>query len=51
MFIYCDMPDSRVVGDTTASLLVSVLNSNRHLAFGDVVMIRFTKINYYLVAK
>ena len=46
IFIYCDMLDSRVVGDTTVSLLASVPNSNRRLSFGEVVTTRFPKIKY-----
>ena len=51
MFIYCDMLDSRVVGDTTALLLATVPNSNRCLSIGEVVTTRFVKIRYYPVAK
>ena len=34
MFIYCDILDSRFVDNATASLLVSIPNSNRRLSFG-----------------
>ena len=51
MFIYCDTLDTRVVGDTSASLLATLPNSHRHLAFGDVVTTSLSKIRYYPVAK
>ena len=51
MFIYCDALDTRVVGDTSTSLLVTLLNNHRHLAFVDVVTTMLAKIRYYPEAK
>ena len=51
MFIYCNVLDSRVVGDATTSLLATLPNSNRRMLFGDMVTNRFAKIRYYPVAK
>ena len=51
VFIYCDVIEPRVVGDTTATLLVYLVNASKCFSFGDTVSTRFPKIRYYPVSK
>ena len=51
MFIYCCVLDSKVVANTTASLLATLPNGNRCFLFNDKVTSPSTKMRYYPVAK
>ena len=51
LFICCDVLYSRVVGNTMASLLATLPNSNRCMSLGDVVTTTSVKTRYYPVAK
>jgi hypothetical protein len=51
LFFYCDVLAPRIVGDSNASLLISLPNVNKRSLFGDVVNNRIVKIRYYPVAK
>jgi hypothetical protein len=51
LFIYCDALAPRIVGDSNASLLITLPNANKRSLFGDVINNRITKIRYFPVAK
>ena len=51
VFIFGDVIEPRVDGYTTASLLVTMVNTSTHFLIGDTVSTRFAKMRYYPVAK